>query len=111
MPPAHAPAVGPCMHGPGGRTCASPQQNDSVVARSGEGGYRARDRAEAACSVGNKIEEGSYSGREACSRKGAKSGGRFSAKARTPSCASGERANSCRPLKASAPCPARCSVS
>src|SRR2546423_5848203 len=44
-------------------------------------------------------------------RKRAKSGGRFSAKARTPSCASGERANSCRPLKASAPCAARCSVS
>src|SRR5437773_876728 len=59
-----------------GRACTArgdahvrpPQQNDSVVARSGEGGCRARDRAEAACNVGNKIEEGSYSGREACSR-------------------------------------------
>src|ERR1035441_129713 len=52
-----------------------------------------------------------YDDSEARLRKGVKSGERFSLKARIPSWASREPANSFRPLKASAACPASCSVS
>src|SRR5438105_4129341 len=43
-----------------------------------------------------------HTGREACARKRAKSGARFCSNARTPSWASSEEANACRPLNASA---------